>query len=106
MKRVLAIAIGLSGCMAPTYIQPTPINPPPHPLTRRPADSVEVFASTRPERPFVDVAYLQATLRTSDGFGSIVADFRAKAGAMGCDAIIFNGHDAKTDYSATCIVYR
>jgi hypothetical protein len=106
MKRVLALAIGLAGCMVPTYIQPTPINPSPHPLTRRPADSVEVFASTRPERPFVDVAYLQATIANVNGFGTIVADFRAKAAAMGCDAIIFNGHDAKADYSATCIVYR
>jgi hypothetical protein len=106
MNRSLVLVIGLAGCAAGTYIYPITIQPPPHAMAPRPPQSVEVYSSGRPERPFVDVAYLEAAVNSYEGLDNVVGDLRTRAAAMGCDGIIFNGRDAKLQFAATCIVFR
>jgi hypothetical protein len=105
MKRIGLALVLLSGCVGTTF-NTIPVNAPPTAMKARPVDKVEVFSSDRPQKPYVDVAYLEADVTALEGPNNVVADLRARAAALGCDAIIFNGRDAKSGYAANCIVYR
>src|SRR5262249_39797712 len=58
MLLFLGLALALAACG--TTIHQIATNQPPHPLTARPAETVEVFTATQPQRPFVEVAYFEA----------------------------------------------
>ena len=105
MKRFALALIALSGCVGTTF-NTIPVNSPPRELKPRPVETVEVFSSDRPQKPYVDVAYLEAEVTPLEGTNNVVANLRARAAALGCDAIIFMGRDAKSGYAANCVVYR
>ncbi len=105
-----------------TQIRSTIINPPPHAMQSRPPASVEVFTSAPPrDRPFVDVAFLEAEQESgysTDGTEQFFAKLRGRAAQMGCDGLVFGsptnavsvGIDLQTPMNkkgivATCIVY-
>jgi hypothetical protein len=118
MRLLLGLALGLAACG--TTIRQIPTNAPPHPLTARPAESVEVFTATQPQRPFVEVAFFEAQQESAvslDDQSAVFAKLREQAGQAGCDGLIINGpndsvvgdrHNVNTlrGYAGTCIVYR
>jgi hypothetical protein len=96
-------------------VQPT--NPSPRPLSPRPVMSVEVFTASRPSRPFVEVAIINARASSrGDAQRGLVQEMRSEAARVGCDGIVVNG-SAETvapndgwggtvlGYSSACIVY-
>lgn len=88
----LFVLVVLAGCG--TTVSATMINQPPHPMRPRPAHTVELFTSAPPQRPYVDVAYLEAEQDSDmsvDGTAEFFAKLRQRAGAMGCDGVVI-GH--------------
>ncbi len=72
-------------------------------MSPRPAQTVMVFSTSLPERPYVEVGVLQA--RQSSGFSldempDIIAEMRAEAGRLGCDGLVVNG---ASDTSSTAM---
>jgi hypothetical protein len=67
---------------------------PPRQLYSRPPETVEVYSTTIPTRPFVEVAIMEA--RQESGWSTadmpqIIEALRGEAAKMGCDAIILTG---------------
>jgi len=87
----LGIALFVSGCAIPT-VESVRLNAAPRPLQARPARAVEVYASTPPVRPHVDIALLRAN---QSNYGSdtprLVQALAERAGEMGCDALFISG---------------
>jgi hypothetical protein len=127
MRRTLWFAIlcgsVFAGCG--TFVDFTPLNESPRPLSPRALGSVEVFSSGAPTRPHVDVALVEAVQTHSlneQGTGLMVQRMREQAAAMGCDAIVLGGatdhqgappgsgwdllDPGATKRQATCIVYE
>lgn len=80
----------------------TPINPDPMPQPPRPASAVEVFTSSAPTRPHVDVQVIDV-YATSDETTAF-RELRAEAGRRGCDGLYvpkMNGGHVK----GTCMRY-
>ena len=120
-RTVLLIALLSAGCG--TTISATTINPAPRQLRPRPADTVEIFSSGPPRRPYIDVAFLEAEQETGfsvDNTPEFIAQLRERAAQMGCDGVVLGGttHAAdvvasvaidasasKKGITATCIVY-
>jgi hypothetical protein len=119
----LALGVGLVGCG--TFVTATTINPSPRPMRPRAPGEVEIYASSPPPRPHVDVAVLEVQQTRSlneQGTDLMIQSLREQAGAMGCDAIFLgamsdhqgaqpgSGWDlldpGATIRQATCIVYR
>jgi hypothetical protein len=116
----LVVGIWISGC-AETTVTYTPLNAPPHdPKARRP-EEIQVFSSTPPERPHVDVGLISV----QEGGGgyetpaSLIWALRQSGAEKGCDALLLAAPSSTTRptgltyfdrsfqvYSATCIVYR
>ena len=94
----------VSGCG--TFVTETRLNPTPRPLAPRAPESVEIFASSGPARAHVDVALLVASQNDGTGTAAIVQSLRARAGAMGCDALFIMGmQEGGRLIQATCVVY-
>ena len=125
-RRVLVLGsfLALSGCGID--VQYIPMNSPPHAMTPRPASQVEMFAGSRPKRPFVEVGAIEVQQEKYNNASAeeIVAALRDQAGERGCDGILLIGANDATDvsgsadrnggwvssktlkgYRATCIVY-
>jgi hypothetical protein len=99
-----------------------PSAPPPHPVTAKTADAVEVLSTPAPDRPAVAIGTLEGTSSThaptSDGREDVLARLRSAAGERGCDAIALSAIEQKlaatsngtplyrAHQSATCFVYR
>ena len=85
----LALASTAVACGYSTSFTPT--NVPPRPLEARPEASVELFTSTPPKRPYVEVGLLSSQ---HDGMYSLSSDdevmlgLRKKAAQVGCDAVV------------------
>jgi hypothetical protein len=119
MMRSFILVIGVAsvpvGCG--TFVTTTPLNEAPRTLAPRAATSVGVFSSEAPSRPHVDLALLEATQNDGQGTAAMVDSLRARAGAMGCDAIFIGNASSREHYAsgygligsstfvATCIVY-
>jgi hypothetical protein len=120
----VVVALGLSACG--TTVVTVETNPSPRPLRGRSASSVEVFSASQPERLFVEIGIIEArqsTMYSNDDLPEIIQEMRARAGEMGCDAVILTGGADRvvgttgtnktagsvrslTGYRGTCIVYR
>jgi len=93
-----------------TTITETRLNPTPSNARRHTADEIEMLAAGSPARPHVDVAILIVS-RRQDTQDEALAQLRATAGAMGCDALVISpigrvGAGLNPDQlSATCVVY-
>jgi hypothetical protein len=108
-----------SGCLQ-SSVETTPLNSAPRPLVARPARSVEIYASSPPNRPHVDVALLRAD---QANYGTdtprMLQSLAERAGELGCDALFISGASERAsitgDFSlldpgshilfATCIAY-
>jgi hypothetical protein len=118
MKLLLVLA--LAGCG--TTVTAHMINPPPQPMRPRPPETVQLFTSGPPLRPYVDVAYLEADQQSEMSFddtSEFLTKLRERAGAMGCDAVVIgspknkavgsilsdSGRANVNGLTATCIVY-
>jgi len=91
----IGLLLGLLVCAAScalSSVETTLLNAPPHPLVARPARSVEIYASSAPTRPHVDVALLRAD---QANFGTdtarMVQSLAERAGELGCDALYVSG---------------
>jgi hypothetical protein len=117
---VLVSLLGACG----TSMQYVPLNAPPHPMTPRSPDSVEVFMGKQPDRQYVEVGTLesqQSSEFSTDDKAAIIGKMRADAAQRGCDGLLFVGTNDQTvvsgnngnvntatlaGYRATCIVYN
>jgi hypothetical protein len=68
-------------------------------MVSRPPETVEMFTTGRPTRPYVDVAFLEAEQRS--GYSShdtpeMLAILRDRGARMGCDAVVFNGMSSRS----------
>ena len=99
MKSIRWVALVItvtSGACAPSSLETTPLNAPPRALAARPPSSVEVFSSTPPARPHVDVALLTATQSNLDGdTSSAVQKLLERAAQLGCDALYISSATAR-----------
>src|SRR5690242_16663429 len=112
--RIIALASLLGGCAV--TLGYTATNPPPHALSPRAPESVEVHTATSSDRPFVDIGVYEATIDTvGDDRDKVMKRMRAAAGRRGCDALLVDaavaaptpaGPSVDMLYRATCIVYR
>lgn len=120
MKRVVWIVAVLTLGACGPEINVQPLNPSPHPLSRRSPAEVQVFTSAIPERPYIEIALISASKgQAEDHLGAI----RERAAEVGCDALIFtalprtntsegfvNGRYAATSTTsgsaATCVVWN
>jgi hypothetical protein len=119
--RALVLGFLCFGCGLDVSV--TTVNSPPRELWKKAPESVEVYTSSAPSRPHVDVAILEVVEQSGSAefdTGEMLAKLRQVAADHGCDAIHISGAlnrgpgvDALfTDYpaareglSATCIVY-
>jgi hypothetical protein len=103
--RVLAL-LAVTGCG--TSITSTTLNQSPKPLLPRSADSVEVFATTLPGRPYVDVAHLEAEQQSDmslDGTGAFITKLRGRAAEMGCDGVVLGSETNRPTTATVDIVH-
>ncbi len=117
--RALCFVVALGACGTTSGFMPT--NPPPHPLTAKSPDQVEIFTASKPARDFVEIGILQsATASAAFGGGDfeMLRRLRTEAATHGCDGVIVtdsskvamaNGDTASErtgSFRAACIVYR
>jgi len=101
-----------------SFVETTPLNSAPHPLSPRPPDSVEVYTSSPPVRPHVDVALLRASRSNYESTATpvMVQLLLKRASALGCDALFVSESSERTGnpdifdpgsraLSGTCIAY-
>lgn len=120
----LRVALGslllLSACGGGADFHPSA--PPPHTLTPKSPDAVEVIVGPAPDRPAVAIGTLEGTSSahppTGDGHEDVLAHLREAAGEQGCDAIVLSPIEQKlyatsngtplyrAHQNATCLVYR
>ena len=88
---VLGLAVTMAACG--TFVEAIPLNSPPRVLQPRAPGSVEVYSSSPPTRPHVDVALLRAdqTNHSSANTLKMVQELQLKAAQLGCDAIHVSG---------------
>jgi len=101
-SRYLLAMLLITACGTTTQFAAT--NHSPRPLTARPADSVVVFATGLPDRPFVEVGLIQARQSSefsADEMPEIIAEMRAEAGRRGCDGLVINGASDSSSSSTT-----
>jgi hypothetical protein len=117
LNRIVLGLVLAAGCG--TSIQATMINPAPHPMQSRPPESVEVYSSGPPQRPYIDVAYLEAEQQTAysvDDTAQFIGHLRERAAAMGCDGVVLGGvthaaeptsdlHLTRKGLTATCVMF-
>ncbi len=114
--------LAMAGCG--TKLSYIPLNTSPKALTARDPNTVEMFTSSKPERPFVEVGLIEAQQESAysvDGETSVFSKMRQEAASRGCDGLVVTGgNDAVVGqtsgragftttlrgYRATCIVYK
>lgn len=102
MRNSLFAVLLLTACGTTTRFAAT--NPSPRPLISRPAESVAVFATGLPNRPFVEVGLIQgrqSSELSGDEMPEIIAEMRAEAGRRGCDGLVINGASDSSSSSTT-----
>jgi hypothetical protein len=116
----LAFSAVAVACVHVDYI---PLNPAPHPMTPRDPEQVEMFQTKPPEKPYVEVATIEA--QGSVTSATVMQKLREEAAKRGCDGLVLTGtKDATqtsgtvskgqgtvsttqlTGYRAICIVYK
>lgn len=85
-------SLALTACGTTTKYVAT--NPPPRAMQPRPAQTVEVYTATHPDRPFVEVGILesqQSSEYSRHDMADIIGSMRNKAAKIGCDGVIIVG---------------
>ncbi len=112
----------LSGCGSRiTYL---PTNTAPRALEARPAEQVEIFTASRPERGYVEVGIIesqQESMYSSSAPEAVFQALREEAGKRGCDGLIVLGSNDAVGavmlqqgafpytlrgYRGTCVVWK
>jgi hypothetical protein len=92
MRSSILAMLFVTACGTTTQFAAT--NHSPRPLSPRPVDSVVVFATGLPDRPFVEVGLIQARQSSEfsvDEMPEILAEMRTEAARQGCDGLVING---------------
>lgn len=95
MQKLTLVALVLAAACGPT-ISTVGTNPSPRPLTARSVDSVYVYTTKLPERPYVEVAIFTASKGKADQH---VDALRERAAAYGCDGLVFTVMPSQHNYS-------
>lgn len=122
--RSLALILTFSCFGCGTTLDYTAKAEPPRPVQARPANQVEVFMTSAPKQPFVEVGVIEAQQQpgTKDQAPEVIAKMQALAGEHGCDGLAnFTSNDHVTEemlapgggsrkstlsgYRASCIVF-
>ena len=113
---MLVVACALAGCG--TDVWEVPLNAPPHAMTRKDPNSIAIFTTQQPPRPYTEVALMEAQRQSAfsrDTSSAVMNQLRSYAAGRGCDALILHaGGSGGTNYAsqplvgyrATCIVYQ
>lgn len=114
---VLSFALSLAATACGFETNVAWLRMPPHPMAKRSPASVEVYSSSPPARPHVEVAIIEVAEQSSSGRSlyELMDALRLAAAEQGCDAIHVTGVVSKPpqvmDSSdragvvATCLVY-
>jgi hypothetical protein len=88
---ILSTLWAATGC-SETLVSTTPLNPPPFTMTPKAPADVELYSSSPPKRPHIDVALLEAVQDDSgEDHDEMLAKLRESAAQMGCDAVFVGG---------------
>lgn len=91
------LVIAIVGCEPPVpsgvY---TPTNPPPHSVSPRDPDTVEVISTGVPARPYVEIGLIDVEESSSEGMAALVKAMRYMAAKRGCDAVVLVGSGRDT----------
>ena len=107
MKQLMSFVIILSACI-PVTTKYTPANTPDRPMTARAPESVEVFSSGVPSRPFRDVGLLEVYQgSTINETADMIQALRVRAANQGCDALILKSYKVSSHktMTASCVLY-
>jgi hypothetical protein len=91
-----AVLPAIAACGTATTIAVT--NPSPRPLVPRSPAEVDVFTSSAPSQPFVEVAIIQSrqeSIYSFDQMPEIIAAMREEAARAGCDGVVLHGASDK-----------
>ena len=96
-KRIsqLLFGMGLTVCIGcGTTVRFAATNPPTKRMLPRPVHTVDVYATSKPQRPYQEVGVIQA--RQSSAYSlhkmpDIIAKMRKKAAKIGCDGVLLAG---------------
>lgn len=123
MRKILAVTLPVLVAACGISSSYTPLNPAPQAMQPRTPELVEVFSSSPPTRPHVDVGLIEVEYSGSassrpDITTEIMQQVRKEAGARGCDAVHLSGYSARSPSEAgllyepgartvhaTCVVY-
>jgi hypothetical protein len=84
----------------------TPLNAPPHPMSARAPETVEVHRLPPNQRAFVETGTLDETGYWGGGTDHAESLLRQRAGEIGCDALVIQGYvQGGARYRAICLVY-
>jgi hypothetical protein len=90
----VVLASSALACGCGTRVSFTPTNAAPRAMKPRNADSVQIFTTQTPSRPYVEVGVIEAqqasAFSTADET-QVVAKLRESAAQQGCDALIITG---------------
>jgi hypothetical protein len=124
---LLSVLWGFTACG--TTIQYVQTNPAPHPLSPKHPLAVEIYTTSAPGRPYVEVGILEAQQESgysTDEMPAIINKMKNHAASVGCDALVIVGSKDKvvgnvnsfgphstygstttlSGYRAACIVYK
>lgn len=97
----LALFLTLAAGCAPA-VSYVPTNQPLRPMSARPVNTVALYTSDRPSRPYKEVAVVKVEARTAwNETSELWSALRERAAEAGCDAVIVNGRADKVQGSST-----
>ena len=118
---IVSLLVTVTACGIRTSFTPT--NLPPRPMQRRAPESVLMFTSTAPTRPFVEVGLISSAHAGAYSLANddeVILGLRNKAAEVGCDAVYLqaettshfaqaSGNTASTralkSFRAACIMF-
>jgi hypothetical protein len=117
---IVALLVAGASVGCGTSLSYIPTRDRPGPLYMRKPEQVEIFMTSKPDRPFVELGMIESQQHelSGDSAQDVVEKMRAFAGEHGCDAlVIFAGNDTVSDpggdlpstslkgYRGSCLVY-
>jgi hypothetical protein len=110
---VVVVGLALAACAyraqrganVPSRVRVLPLNPAPRTLPSRDPMSVEVFTTSRPLRPYIEISSFTAGSGVGD---EDITDMRYEAGSLGCDALVMTVISTSFDMrsTGTCVVWN
>ena len=123
---LLGLFLAAAAAACGTNIDYIPLNSPPHAMAPRAPESVELFTTSPPQRPYVEVGAIESQQQqmSTDSVEDIYAKMREAAAERGCDGLVIVASNDATEvngsmshgngyvssrtlkgYRATCIVW-